>query len=66
MNTILNKSISLLISVKDIRIGWPAQIENIDNKTLKKVIKYQYKFFATNETSVVNKYDIWPLNENKN
>lgn len=44
---------------------WPAKIENIDNKTFKNVIKYQVKFFETNETAILNKCNLYHYNENK-
>lgn len=44
---------------------WPARITSIDRETHKNVVKYKVIFFATNESSNLNKSDICFYSENK-
>lgn len=73
MNTTLNKSPNYPeFQVKDLVFAkvrghkhWPAQIENIDNKTSRNIIKYTVRFFVTNEIAIVNKNDMCLYHANK-
>lgn len=73
MNTTLNKSSNHPeFQIKDLVFAkvrghkhWPAQIENIDNKTSRNIIKYTISFFVTNETAIVNKNDMCLYQANK-
>lgn len=44
---------------------WPGVIKNIDKVSYKTVVKYEIQFFATNETSILNKGDLCSYKENK-
>lgn len=44
---------------------WPAKIFNIDRETFKNVVKYEVKFFGTNEINKINKDDLCHYSTNK-
>lgn len=44
---------------------WPAMIINVDKQSYKNTVKYEIKFFSTNEVARVNKIDICHYYENK-